>query len=110
MEKIRVEGTLAEQPVALSIKAQLGWDYYFSQEGWVCFYLTDGTWLVCNEDHDLDSAETFTNDESFIDFLEEIVDNRLEEDEAVEFFSQFVAVPELVSEEVASTMKKVIGG
>jgi len=108
MEKIRIEGTLAEQPVSLSTKAQLGWDYYFRQQDWLCFNLTDGTWLVCNEYHDLDSAETFTNDESFVDFLEKIVDDKLEEDGAAEFFSQFVAVPEIVSEEVAMAMKKVI--
>lgn len=63
---------------------------------------------MCNEYHDLDSAETFTNDESFVDFLEKIVDDKLEEDGAAEFFSQFVAVPEIVSEEVAMAMKKVI--
>ena len=32
----------------------------------------------------------------------------MKEDGAAEFFSQFVAVPEIVSEEVAMAMKKVI--
>ena len=108
MKRITVGGTPAERPAGLSLKAQIGWEYYFGQEGWACFNLSDGTWLVLNEDLDIDSAEVFVNDESFTDFLKIIVDEKLAEEGELEFFSRFVTVPDLVTGDVALAMRQVI--
>ena len=108
MKRITVEGTPAERPECLSLQAQIGWEYYFGQEGWACFHLNDGTWLVLNGDLDIDAAEVFVNDESFTDFLKQIVDDRIEEEGELEFFSRFVTVPDIVTGDVALAMRQVI--
>ena len=111
--RITVEGTPAEMPDGLSLKAQMGWEYYFGQEGRVCFSFSDGTindgpWLVLGKNRDLNTAEVYIDDDAFFDFLKMNVDEKLEEEGAQKFFSRFVTVPDLVTEEVAQAMRHVI--
>ena len=111
--RITVEGTPAEMPDGLSLKAQMGWEYYFGQEGCVCFSFSDGTindgpWLVLGKNRDLNTAEVYIDDDAFLDFLKTNVDEKLEEEGAQKFFSRFVTVPDLVTEEVAQAMRQVI--
>ena len=111
--RITVEGTPAEMPDGLSLKAQMGWEYYFGQEGCVCFSFSDGTindgpWLVLGKNRDLNTAEVYIDDEAFFDFLKTNVDEKLEEEGTQKFFSRFVTVPDLVTEEVAQAMRQVI--
>ena len=108
MKRITVEGTPAERPECLSLKAQIGWEYFFGQEGGTCFHLCDGTWLVLNKDLDIDTAKVFVNDESFAGFLKIVVDEKMEEEGELDFFSRFVTVPDLMTGELALAMRQVI--
>ena len=99
--RITVEGTPAEMPDGLSLKAQMGWEYYFGP-------INDGPWLVLGKNRDLNTAEVYIDDEAFFDFLKMNVDEKLEEEGAQKFFSRFVTVPDLVTEEVAQAMRQVI--
>ena len=104
--RITVEGTPAEMPDGLSLKAQMGWEYYFGRfsDGTI----NDGPWLVLGKNRDLNTAEVYIDDEAFFDFLKMNVDEKLEEEGAQKFFSRFVTVPDLVTEEVAQAMRQVI--
>ena len=113
MKRIIVEGIPAEMPDGLSLKAQMGWEYDFGQEGCVCFSFSDGTldggpWLVVGGNRDLNTAEVYINDDTFINSLKLDVDYALEKEGAQKFFSRFVTVPGLVTEEVAQAMRQVI--
>ena len=100
-------GTCAEKPSDLSIKAQLGWEYYFEKQECACVHLSDDTWIVCDSDYDLNRATIFVNNDIFTCWLEDVVNEKLEDD-AVKFLSQFVVVPELVNEKIAKEMQEII--
>ena len=68
MRKINFEGTSTEPP-KMSERAELVWQNY-SRAGWVCVHPYDGTWIVCDEDHNLDHAIIFPDDDAFIHWLE----------------------------------------
>lgn len=112
MNKIEFYGTFAEQP-KMSLKAKLAWEYYFGtgkgteKQSWACIHPQDGTWIVCDEECDLDYAIIFPDDDSFINWLEETTKERLEDD-AAEFLSQFIIVPELVNEKTIRAMLETI--
>ena len=63
---------------------------------------------MLGKNRDLNTAEVYIDDDAFLDFLKTNVDEKLEEEGAQKFFSRFVTVPDLVTEEVAQAMRQVI--
>ena len=112
MNKIEFQGTFTEQP-QMSLKAKLAWQYYFGtdtgtdKQSWACIHPNDGTWIVCDEERDLDYASIFPDDDSFINWLEETTNERLQY-EAENFLSQFITVPELATEKTVRAMLEIV--
>lgn len=63
--------------------------------------------IVTDEGCDLQYAQIFPDEESFISWLEAVVDDHLECDR-LDFLKSFVSVPELVDARVAEAMLRVI--
>ena len=106
--KFSFEGTFPNAP-EMPLRAKLGWEYFFESNhpDWGCVHTADGMWIVTDEACDLDNAMIYPNDESFIEWLDSVATENLN-DSPVEFLSCFVHIRELVTQEVASAMKKVI--
>ena len=98
-------GTMAEKPEGMSLKAQLGWKYFF-EGGWAVTKAGEVV-IVSDEGCDLQYAQVFPDEESFISWLESVVDDHLDSDR-LEFLRSFVSVPELVNARVAEEMMSVI--
>ena len=98
-------GMMAEKPEGMSLKAQLGWKYFFDG-GWAATTAGD-IWIITDEGCDLSYAQVFPDAESFVDWLESVVDDHLESDR-LDFLRSFCSIPELVDDRVAEEMMRVI--
>ena len=96
---------MADRPKNMSLKAQLGWKYFF-EGGWAVTTAGD-IWIFTDEGCDLQYAQVFPDEESFVVWLETVTDDHLECDR-LDFLRSFVSVPELVNERVAEQMERVI--
>lgn len=106
--KFSYEGTFPEAP-EMPLRARLGWEYFFGADhpDWGCVRTSDGMWIVTDEACDLDNATVYPDDNAFIDWLDSVAKENLN-DSPVEFLSCFVRLRELITPEVALAMKKVV--
>lgn len=67
----------------------------------------DGAIIVCDVACDLNTASIYPDDDSFISWLEAVAEDHIGDDQ-VEWFRQFVVVKELVDNDVAAAMEKIV--
>lgn len=101
--------SIATPPENMSLKARLAWEYFFGTScgGWALAHTADGCWIVTDEACDLEQASIYPDDDSFIDWLESVADDHITDDR-VEWFRQFVAVKELIDNDVALAMERLL--
>ena len=105
--KFDFEGSYPKMPV-MTLRERLGWEYFFGPHPtWACIRTGDGVWIVTDEACDLDNAIVYPDDDAFTAWLDQTAKENLEED-PVGFFSQFVKVEGLVTEETAQAMKEAV--
>ena len=106
--KNQFSGTFPNPP-EMGLRAQLGWEYFFGEDhpGWACVQTDDGAWIVTDENCDLDTAMLHPDDETFIEWLEDVVTEHLEAD-PVAFLSTFTSIPGLITPAVAEAMVQAI--
>lgn len=63
--------------------------------------------IVTDEACNLDTASIYPDDDSFIAWLEAVAEDHIGDDR-VEWFRSFVAVPELIDNDVAVAMEKIV--
>ena len=93
----------------MPLKARLAWEYFFGAAcgGWACVRTADGAIVVTDEACDLEQASIYPDDDSFTAWLEAVAEDHIEDDR-VEWFRQFVVVKELVDNDVAVAMEKIV--
>lgn len=96
-------------PPEMSLKARLAWEYFFGSScgGWACARTSDGVWIITDEACDLATASVYPDDDSFIVWLESVADDHLSDDR-VGFLQNFVSPRELVDDEVARAMERLL--
>jgi len=96
-------------PPEMSLKARLTWEYFFGKScgGWACARTSDGVWITTDEACDLDNARIYPDDESFVSWLESVADDHIDDDR-VEWFRNFTKIPELVDNDVALAMERLL--
>jgi len=99
-------------PPSMSLKARLAYIYFFgdgrlNDGGWAVAKTADGCWIVTDESCNLDTASIYPDDESFVSWLEAVAEDHITNDR-VEWFRQFVVVKELVDNDVALAMEKIV--
>lgn len=101
--------SMATPPENMSLKARLAWEYFFGAAcgGWACVRTEDGAWIVTDEGCNLDTASIYPDDDSFIAWLEAVAEDHIGDD-CIEWFRSFVAVPELVDNDVAVAMERIV--
>lgn len=90
----------APQPPSLSLRAKLSWHYFF-EAGWEVVHTGDGPYIVTDEALELENATLFPDEDAFVSWLETVCCEHLNDD-PVGFLQNFVSIPELINEEVAS--------
>ena len=99
-----------EMPLNLTLRAKLAWIYFFtgsipqleaSRFSWEAIHTDSGSWIITDEACDLDTAQIFPDEESFIDWLESTASSHLSDD-PVGFLQNFVSVRDLITPEVAA--------
>ena len=68
-----LEVTLAPMPKNMTPNAQIAW-YYFLAQGWFYFLTEDGHYVLVDENYDLDDANVFPDDESFIRYMDSTIE------------------------------------
>ena len=102
-----IKFTLSEQPASITLKAKLAW-LSLQRERKVFIRTENKHWLMVNADADLNSATAFSNETDLIHWLEDLTQERMNQDK-IAFLQQFCsAVPELITEQVATEMETVI--
>ena len=101
--------SMATPPENMSLKARLAWEYFFGAAcgGWACVRTADGAIVVTDESCNLDTASIYPDDDSFIAWLEAVAEDHITNDR-VEWFRSFVVVKELVDNDVAVAMEKIV--
>ena len=99
-------------PPSMNLRARLAYICFFGDGncytgGWACAHTQDGCWIVTDESCDLTQASIYPDDDSFIEWLESVATEHLEDDR-VEFFKLFCSVKELVNDEVARAMERLL--
>ena len=109
---ITFTASIPAPPAYITLRAHLAYLYFFGDNrccsgGWALAHTDDGVWIVTDEACDLNTASVYPDDESFIAWLESTATAHLEDDR-VEFLQNFVALPELIDDEVARAMEKLL--
>ena len=99
-------------PENMSLKARLAYIYFFGDGksyfgGWACVRTAEGVWIITDEACDLSSASVYPDDDSFVAWLETVVEDHLGDDR-IGFLQNFCHVRELINDEVARAMEKLI--
>lgn len=69
--KLDFTGEALNKPADLSLKAELGWDYLWMNNGcWSAVKTNNGAYIVTDEGCDLSNAFVFTSDGDLIKWLE----------------------------------------
>lgn len=99
-----------QKPSGMSLKAALGWEYFFGKAGcWQAAHIADGCWIVTDEECNLDNARIFPDDDTFFEWMEFTVDDNLDDDPG-EFLKNFVSIPELLSDDVILAIMETLDG
>lgn len=99
-------GTQAAPPPNLSLKARLAWSCFF-ENGWAVVKTQDGAYITTDEALDLDTATVFPDEDALISWLEATASDHLSDD-PVSFLRLFTSIPELITENIAMEMAKII--
>ena len=96
-------------PPPMSLKARLAWEHFFGAAcgGWACARTADSAIVVTDEACDLEQASIYPDDDSFPAWLEAVAEDHMEDDR-VEWFRSFVVGTELVDNDVALAMEKIV--
>lgn len=96
-------------PPEMSLKARLAWEYFFGSccGGWAVAHTADDAWIITDEACSLDTAMVYPDEASFIDWLESVAQEHISENR-LEWFRSFAKVPELVDDNVALCMEKIV--
>lgn len=94
--------SMSPKPDNLSLKASLGWHYFF-ENGWAVVKTTDGAFIVTDEAMALSSATVFPDEDSLTEWLESVVDDHLSDD-AIDFLRTFVKIDGLIDDFIAEAM------
>lgn len=98
-------GTMASMPEGMSLKARLAWKYFFDG-GWAVVKAGD-CYICTDEGMDLSTATIFPDEDAFVEWLEAVATEHLEDDR-IAFLSLFCSIPELITDTVAREMEKAI--
>lgn len=101
-ENISFTASPASKPENLTLKASLGWHYFF-ENGWAVVKTADGAYIVADEAMELSSATVFPDEEELLSWLESVVDDHLSDD-PISFLRSFVTVDGLIDEFIAEAM------
>ena len=104
MRSENISANQASLPQGISLKAKLAWQYFFENNaGWIAVKSDDGPWIVMDEAFDLNTGMVFTDQDSFVDWLEITAEEHLKDD-PIEFLKSFVSVPDIIDEYVPETI------
>ncbi len=99
-------GPTIDPPEDLSLKARLAWKYFF-ENGWQITTACDSVFIVTDESQDLSGASIYPDEAELVEWLESTADAHMEDD-AKEFLSNFVEVPDLLNDSVIAEIKKIL--
>ena len=97
---MQFKGTLPERPDNISLKAILAWEYFFEDKPgtWAVVRTAGGHWIITDETMELETAQVLPDDESFVEWLEDVADDHLK-NMPDEFLGLFITAPELLMDE-----------
>lgn len=103
---IEFTANIPTPPDNLSLKARLGYKYFF-ESGWAAIHNESDVWIVTDEACNLDKSLIFPDTDDFISWLEGVVDDHLSDD-PVRFLRLFVSIPDLIDTFVAEAIIDII--
>ena len=106
---MQFKGTLPERPDNISLKAILAWEYFFEDKPgtWAVVRTYDGAWIITDETMELEVAQVLPDDESFVEWLEDVADDHLK-NMPDEFLGLFITAPELLMDETFRLLNLIL--